>query len=83
MVGIPTGIITLLLWGRLRRFLRSLDHYFAAGSQQTLDDFVSSLCEFMRLERVLLFMCSVAAVGIAIVVAVFFRFLRVVPLTAP
>jgi hypothetical protein len=47
-----------------------------------LDDFVSSLCEFMRLERVLLLMCSVAAVGIVTVVAVFFTFLRVVPLVA-
>jgi hypothetical protein len=82
VVGIPTGIITLLLWGRLRRFLRSLDHYLAAGSQQALDDFVSSLCDFIRLERILLFMCSVTAVGIVIVVAVFFRFLRVVPLAA-
>ena len=82
VVGIPTGIVTLVLCGRLRRFLRSLDHYLAAGSQQALDDFVSSLYEFMRLERILLFICSVAAVGIVIVVALFFRFLRVVPLTA-
>lgn len=82
VVGIPTGIVTLLLCGRLRRFLRSLDHYVAAGTQQALDDFVSSLCEFMRLERVLLLMCSVAAVGIVTVVAVFFTFLRVVPLVA-
>ncbi|MFA4932017.1 MAG: hypothetical protein WC625_03825 [Caldisericia bacterium] len=82
VVGIPTGIITLLLWGRLRRFLRSLDHYLAAGSQQALDDFVSSLYEFMRLERILLVMCSVVAVGIVIVVAMLFMFLGAVPLAA-
>jgi len=82
VVGIPTGIVTLLLCGRLRKFLRSLDHYLAAGGQQALDDYVSSLCEFMRLERILLVMCSVVAVGIVIVVAMYFLFLRVAPLAA-
>jgi hypothetical protein len=82
VVGIPTGIVTLLLCGRLRRFLRSLDHYLAAGGQQVLDDCVSSLREFMRLERILLVMCSVVAVGIVIVVAMYFLFLRVAPLAA-